>query len=78
MGAWIARFSLKAVHSTEANSAKFNKWLNECRWVRKTTDTTNWANKNNTSIQSKFSVNYNKWLSKPTNKRPHLLSQDGK
>jgi asparagine N-glycosylation enzyme membrane subunit Stt3 len=78
MGAWKARFSLKAVHSNEVNSAQFNKWLNECKWVRKTSDSMAWANENSASIQSKFSGNYSKWLSKPVNKRPNLLPQDGK
>ena len=78
MGVWKARFSLKAIHSNELNSATFNKWLNECKWVRKTSDSTNWANKNSSSIQSKFTGNYNKWLSKPANKRPHLSPRDGK
>ncbi len=78
MGVWKARFSLKAVHANEAKSEKFNKWLNECQWVRKTTDSTNWANKNAASIQSKYTGNYSKWLSKPASKKPHLVAQDGK
>ena len=78
MGAWRARFSLNAVHNNEVNSARFNKWLHECKWVRKTSDSINWANKNNASIQSKFTGNYNKWLSKPANKKPHLSPKDGK
>jgi len=75
MGAWRARFSLKAVHANEARSEKFKKWLNECQWVRKTSDSLAWANDNKASISSKYTGNYAKWLSKPA--RPHLLPQDG-
>ncbi len=76
MGVWKARFSLKAVHINEVNSAKFNKWLNECDWVVKTQDSLNWANENRTSIQSKYTGNYRKWTQKAN--RPMLLPQDGK
>ena len=76
MGAWKARFSLKAIHASELHSAKFNQWLSECEWVRKTSDSNAWAQQNAASIQSKYVQNYGKWLAKPT--RPHLLPQDGK
>ena len=73
-----ARFSLKAVHNAEANSATLNKWLNACKWVSKNSDSYKWATSNSTDIQAKFAKNYTKWVSKPANKQPHLLPQDGR
>lgn len=78
IGLWKARFSLKAVHQSEMNSAEFNEWLNECQWVRKNSASVAWANQNKQSIQSKFTEYYSDWVSKPSDKQPHLLAQDGK
>lgn len=78
MGVWKARFSLKAIHANELHSTQFKKWLNECKWVRKSPASLNWANSNSADIQSKFTANYGKWMSKDPSKKPKLLPQDGK
>jgi hypothetical protein len=78
MGLWKARFSLKAIHENELQSPQFNEWLSGCEWVKKSPASLTWANSNSASIQSKFTENYGKWMSKDPSEKPQLLPQDGK
>lgn len=78
MGVWKARFSLKPLHAYELDSPEFNKWLEGCEWVEKTSDSENWASTNMPSIQSKRYKYYEKWMSRDVSERPKLLPHDGR
>lgn len=78
MGLWKARFSLKAISANELSSDQFREWLNDCEWVRKSPASTSWANSNMVDINSKYTENYKRWLSKDPSNKPNLLPEDGK
>lgn len=77
MGVWKARFSLKPVHQQDLNTAEFKKWVDSFKWVEKTSASDSWARENVSSIQSKHTEYFAKWMSKPEAERPILFPDDG-
>jgi len=78
MGAWRARFSLRAVDKAQLATTDFASELADCRWVEVGPDSQAWASENMASIESKYSEYYPKWLEKAEGDRPRLLPEDGK
>jgi hypothetical protein len=78
MGAWKARFSLKPVHVAELGTSQFQKWMEGCEWVEKTSDSDIWARENMASVKQKQQKYYVTWMEKEESQRPRLLPQDGK
>jgi hypothetical protein len=75
MGAWKARFALDPVHRDRVSSEQFQNWLNDCRWVEKTTTSDLWATHNWNSIEAKFNKYYSRSSKEP--EQPRLLTVDG-
>lgn len=78
IGWWKARFSLKPIHSAELDSAEFNEWQEECKWVENTPASDAWARENMSSIYSKHKEYYADWMEKAASDRPKLLPEDGR
>lgn len=78
MGWWKARFSLKPIHGAELDSAEFNGWMEECKWVENTPASDAWARENMSSILSKQQEYHADWMEKAASDRPKLLPEDGK
>ncbi len=77
MGAWKARFSLRAVPKAEAESDKFNKNLSTCKWVKPNDESFEWASSNMQSIQQKRTAAYERWMARTEESRPKIHPEYG-
>ena len=78
IGWWKAKFLLKPIHAKELDTKQFKEWLNDCQLVNITEHNQTWANKNSSSIQSKYNKYYKDWTEKETTKKAVLFIEDGK
>lgn len=76
MGAWKARFSLRAVPKAELGSPQFEGWLKGCRWVAADESTAAWAQSNAPSVLAKYNEYHPRWMEKAPADRPALLPDD--
>jgi hypothetical protein len=77
MGAWRARFSLKAVSRQETGSSEFAGWKSDTRLVENTPASNAWARDNIADVKSKQTRYYSEWMKKPEAERPRLAASDG-
>jgi len=78
MGMWRARFSLEAVHRGRVDSAEFQQWLTESKFVKNKPSAEAWATSNHDSVLTKKNEYLGKWLQKPESERPALRKDDGR
>jgi len=78
MGAWKARFGIRAIHRAEVEGGRVDKWLAGCKWVSKNADSERWASENANSIEAKRAKYLPAWYEKAESDRPRLEPDDGR
>jgi len=75
MGLWKARFSLRAIHKEDLQSAEFAGWYKDTRWVENLDTAKEWASENMADILEKMNDDWPEWQEKAN--KPMLASDDG-
>ena len=78
MGAWKARFGIRAIHRAELDTGRPDKWLAGCKWVSMNADSDRWAAENANSIEAKRAKYLPAWNKKTESDRPRLAPEDGR